>query len=100
MRGHRVAARLGVRRVGVFGEVHGEGAPDLSYGADGRRDTLGCAVSAGTGGRVRWLNAAGLLEGRLPPAPRPSAGPYGSGRVLEPAGRRRRAGSRRSGRAW
>ncbi len=81
-----LAVRLGARRVGVFGEVYGAGVQDLAYGADGRRDTLGYAVfdvSAEIGGRVRWLDAAALLEGRLPLVPRLFSGPYDSERVLE-----------------
>jgi RNA ligase (TIGR02306 family) len=93
VRGHGVAeaaaelaARLGARRVGIFGEVYGAGVQDLAYGADGRRDTLGYAVfdvSAEIDGRVRWLDAAELLDGRLPLVPRLFTGPYDSGRVLE-----------------
>ncbi|MGA4847916.1 RNA ligase (ATP) [Streptomyces sp. G5(2025)] len=93
VQGHGVAAaaaklaeRLGARRVGVFGEVYGEGVQDLSYGADGRRDTLGYAVfdvSAEIDGRVRWLDAAQLLDGELPLVPRLHEGPYDAGRVLE-----------------
>ncbi|CAM5588316.1 RNA ligase (ATP) [Streptomyces pilosus] len=81
-----LAARLGARRVGVFGEVYGAGVQDLAYGADGRRDTLGYAVfdvSAEIDGRVRWLDAAALLEGRLPLVPRLFSGPYDGERVLE-----------------
>ncbi|WP_309060158.1 RNA ligase (ATP) [Streptomyces sp.] len=93
VRGHGVAEvaaelaeRLGARRVGVFGEVYGAGVQDLTYGADGRRDTLGYAVfdvSAEIDGRVRWLDAAELLQGRLPLVPRLFEGPYDSERVLE-----------------
>ncbi|WP_055705334.1 RNA ligase (ATP), partial [Streptomyces puniciscabiei] len=82
----RLAERLGARRVGVFGEVYGAGVQDLSYGADGRRDTLGYAafdVSADVDGSVRWLDAAELLEGELPVVPRLYAGPYDIERVLE-----------------
>ncbi|CAL9594938.1 RNA ligase (ATP) [Streptomyces sp. enrichment culture] len=81
-----LAARLGARRVGVFGEVYGAGVQDLAYGADGRRDTLGYAVfdvSAEIDGRVRWLDAAALLEGRLPLVPQLFSGPYDGERVLE-----------------
>ncbi|MEV6615531.1 RNA ligase (ATP) [Streptomyces sp. NPDC051051] len=82
----RLAGRLGARRVGIFGEVYGAGVQDLTYGADGRRDTLGYAVfdvSAEIGGTVRWLDAAALLEGELPLVPRLFEGPYDSARVLE-----------------
>ncbi|MER6733393.1 RNA ligase (ATP) [Streptomyces puniciscabiei] len=82
----RLAERLGARRIGVFGEVYGAGVQDLSYGADGRRDTLGYAVfdvSAEVDGTVRWLDAAELLEGELPVVPRLYAGPYDIERVLE-----------------
>jgi RNA ligase (TIGR02306 family) len=82
----RLAERLGARRVGIFGEVYGAGVQDLSYGADGRRDTLGYAafdVSADVDGAVRWLDAAEVLEGELPVVPRLYAGPYDIERVLE-----------------
>ncbi|MEV5439163.1 RNA ligase (ATP) [Streptomyces sp. NPDC052682] len=81
----RLAARLGARRVGIFGEVYGAGVQDLTYGADGRRDTLGYAVfdvSAEIDGRVRWLDAAELLERQLPLVPRLYEGPYDIDRVL------------------
>ncbi|QNS08999.1 RNA ligase (ATP) [Streptomyces xanthii] len=82
----RLAGRLGATRVGIFGEVYGEGVQDLSYGADGRRDTLGYAVfdvSAEIGGQVRWLDAEALLAGELPLVPRLFAGPFDLDRVLE-----------------
>ncbi|EST21843.1 RNA ligase (ATP) [Streptomyces roseochromogenus] len=93
VRGHGVAEaaallaeRLGARRVGIFGEVYGAGVQDLSYGADGRRETLGYAafdVSVEVDGAVRWLDAAELLEGELAVVPRLYAGPYAIERVLE-----------------
>ncbi|MFI6036498.1 RNA ligase (ATP) [Streptomyces sp. NPDC051315] len=82
----RVAERLGARRVGIFGEVYGAGVQDLTYGADGRRDTLGYAVfdvSAEIGGAVRWLDAAEVLRGELLLVPRLFEGPYDAARVLE-----------------
>ncbi|MEU3839958.1 RNA ligase (ATP) [Streptomyces sp. NPDC028635] len=83
----RLARRLGARRVGIFGEVYGEGVQDLSYGADGRRDqALGYAVfdvSAEIDGAVRWLDPAGLLDGELPLVPRLYEGPFAIERVLE-----------------
>ncbi|MET9119709.1 RNA ligase (ATP) [Streptomyces sp. NPDC004528] len=84
----RLAERLGARRVGIFGEVYGAGVQDLSYGADGRRESLGYAVfdvSAEIDGEVRWLDAAALLEGELPLVPRLYEGPYAIDRVLETA---------------
>ncbi|MFE7167595.1 RNA ligase (ATP) [Streptomyces sp. NPDC057616] len=81
----RLAGRLGARRVGVFGEVYGAGVQDLTYGADGRRETLGYAVfdvSAEIDGTVRWLDAAELLGGELPLVPRLYEGPYDVERVL------------------
>ena len=81
----RVAARLGARRVGIFGEVYGAGVQDLTYGADGRGDTLGYAVfdvSAEIGGAVRWLDPAEVLDGELPLVPRLFEGPYDGERVL------------------
>ncbi|MEU9991254.1 RNA ligase (ATP) [Streptomyces sp. NPDC048045] len=95
IRGHGVAEaaaklceRLGAHRVGIFGEVFGAGVQDLTYGADGRRETLGYAafdVSAEIDGAVRWLDAAEVLEGELPLVPRLFSGPYDIGRVLEVA---------------
>ncbi|MHA5047607.1 RNA ligase (ATP) [Streptomyces sp. SD15] len=82
----RLAERLGARRVGIFGEVYGAGVQDLSYGADGRRESLGYAVfdvSAEIDGTVRWLDAAALLDGELPLVPRLYEGPYDIDRVLE-----------------
>ncbi|WP_328934610.1 MULTISPECIES: RNA ligase (ATP) [unclassified Streptomyces] len=84
----RLAERLGARRVGIFGEVYGAGVQDLTYGADGRRETLGYAVfdvSAEIDGVVRWLDAAQLLDGELPLVPRLYEGPYDIERVLEVA---------------
>lgn len=84
----RLAERLGARRVGIFGEVYGAGVQDLSYGADGRRETIGYAVfdvSAEIDGEVRWLDAATLLDGELPLVPRLYEGPYEIERVLEVA---------------
>ncbi len=94
----KLAERLGARRVGLFGEVYGEGVQDLSYGADGRRDTLGYAVfdvSAEIDGRVRWLDAAELLDGELPLVPRLYEGPYDADRVLELASGRETVSGRR-----
>ncbi|WP_225822143.1 RNA ligase (ATP) [Streptomyces naphthomycinicus] len=93
VRGHGVAEaaarlceRLGATRVGVFGEVYGAGVQDLTYGADGRRESLGYAVfdvSAEVDGAVRWLDPAEVLEGELPLVPKLFAGPYDIERVLE-----------------
>ncbi|MEU0854700.1 MULTISPECIES: RNA ligase (ATP) [Streptomyces] len=83
----RLAERLGARRIGVFGEVYGAGVQDLTYGADGRRETLGYAVfdvSAEIGGTVRWLDTA-VLDGELPVVPRLYEGPYDIDRVLSVA---------------
>ncbi|GAA2509053.1 RNA ligase (ATP) [Streptomyces longisporus] len=84
----RLAERLGARRVGIFGEVYGAGVQDLTYGADGRRESLGYAVfdvSAEIDGAVRWLDAAELLGGELPLVPRLYEGAYDIERVLEVA---------------
>ncbi|EMF51351.1 MULTISPECIES: RNA ligase (ATP) [Streptomyces] len=87
----RLAERLGARRVGIFGEVYGAGVQDLTYGADGRRVTLGYAVfdvCADIDGRIRWLDPAELselLDGELPLVPRLYEGPYAIDRVLEVA---------------
>ncbi|MCL6671347.1 RNA ligase (ATP) [Streptomyces panaciradicis] len=82
----RLAGRLGARRVGIFGEVYGAGVQDLTYGADGRRESLGYAVfdvCAEIDGAVRWLDATELLDGELPLVPRLYEGPYDVERVLE-----------------
>ncbi|WP_329340977.1 RNA ligase (ATP) [Streptomyces sp. NBC_00663] len=84
----RLAGRLGATRVGIFAEVYGAGVQDLTYGADGRRETLGYAVfdvSAEIDGEVRWLDAAELLDGELPLVPRLFEGPYDIEKVLEVA---------------
>ncbi|MFJ8635337.1 RNA ligase (ATP) [Streptomyces sp. NPDC093568] len=84
----RLAERLGARRVGIFGEVFGAGVQDLTYGADGRRESLGYAafdVSAEIDGQVGWLDAAQVLEGELPLVPRLFEGPFDIERVLEVA---------------
>ncbi|MCM3264068.1 MULTISPECIES: RNA ligase (ATP) [Streptomyces] len=81
----RLTERLGARRVGVFGEVYGDGVQDLTYGADARRDTVGYAVfdiAADIDGTVRWLDPAGLLDGELPLVPRLYEGPYDIHTVL------------------
>ncbi|MFI9173328.1 RNA ligase (ATP) [Streptomyces lincolnensis] len=96
VRGHGVAEaaavladRLGARRVGIFGEVFGAGVQDLTYGADGRRESLGYAVfdvSADIDGTVRWLDPAEVVEllgGQLPLVPAVYEGPYDVSRVLE-----------------
>ncbi|MFH8341389.1 RNA ligase (ATP) [Streptomyces sp. AM6-12] len=83
----RLAGRLGARRVGVFGEVYGAGVQDLTYGADGRRETLGYAVfdvSAEIEGTVRWLDTD-VLDGELPVVPRLYSGPYDIDRVFSVA---------------
>ncbi|MGW7433833.1 RNA ligase (ATP) [Streptomyces sp. NPDC054861] len=83
----RLAARLGARRVGLFGEVYGSGVQDLGYGADARSQGLGYAVfdvSAEIDGEVRWLDPAAVLEpGELPLVPRLYEGPYDLDTVLE-----------------
>lgn len=81
----RLAERLGARRIGIFAEVYGAGVQDLTYGADGRRESLGYAafdISAEIDGTVRWLDAAELLAGQLPLVPRLYEGPYDTERVL------------------
>ncbi|GAA2747813.1 MULTISPECIES: RNA ligase (ATP) [Kitasatospora] len=82
----RLAERLGASRIGVFGEVFGEGVQDLAYGASARADRLGYAVfdvSAEIDGQVVWLDAADLLDGELPLVPRLWSGPYDERTVLE-----------------
>ncbi|GAA2648606.1 RNA ligase (ATP) [Streptomyces lunalinharesii] len=95
VRGHhlpRVAAELagelGASRVGIYGEVYGDGVQDLGYGTDGRRDVPGYAafdLAVEVGGAVRWLDPQELdrvLAGRLPVVPTLFSGPYGARRVM------------------
>ena len=81
-----LAKRFGAARVGVFGEVFGQGVQDLGYGAQGRAELPGYAVFdivlADASGAVRWLDAeesadvlAGL-ETALPVVPTLYRGPY------------------------
>ena len=49
----RLTERLGARRVGVFGEVYGDGVQDLTYGADP-------VLAARLGLQRQWLHAVGL----------------------------------------
>ncbi|MFE2870480.1 RNA ligase (ATP) [Embleya sp. NPDC059259] len=70
-----LAARFGAARVGVFGEVFGQGVQDLAYGAQGRSELPGYAVfdvafadAAGVVRRVDAEQLADLLAG-LPVAP-------------------------------
>lgn len=83
-----LAERLGARRIGIYGEVFGAGVQDLTYGADGRRDTIGYAafdVCADIDGALRWLDPATVLGGELPLAPRLYEGPYDTDVVLATA---------------
>lgn len=82
----RLAAIFGAERVGVFGEVFGQGVQDLGYGADAGAEQPGYAVFdvsfADHGGTVRWVDAgelAGVLGGlsvHLPSVPVLYRGPY------------------------
>ncbi|MDI2130803.1 RNA ligase (ATP) [Yinghuangia seranimata] len=91
--GHRVpeaaaklAAIFGAERVGVFGEVYGQGVQDLGYGAKATAELPGYAVFdvsfSDASGAVRWVDAAelaGVLAGlsvRLPVVPTLYEGPY------------------------
>ncbi|GAA2135151.1 RNA ligase (ATP) [Kitasatospora kazusensis] len=82
----RLAERLGASRVGIFGEVFGEGVQDLGYGESARTELPGYAVfdvSAVIDGRLHWLDAAELLTGELPLVPRLWSGPFDQQTVLE-----------------
>ncbi|MFI6152697.1 RNA ligase (ATP) [Kitasatospora sp. NPDC051170] len=81
----RLAERLGAERVGIFGEVFGEGVQDLTYGATARAGLPGYAafdVSAVIDGRLTWLDAAELLDGQLPLVPELWRGPFDRETVL------------------
>jgi RNA ligase (TIGR02306 family) len=81
----RLAERLGAERVGIFGEVFGEGVQDLGYGSSARTELPGYAVfdvSALIDGQLRWLPAAELLAGELPLVPEVWRGPFDPEAVL------------------
>ncbi|WEB43171.1 RNA ligase (ATP) [Streptomyces yunnanensis] len=84
-----LAGELGASRVGIFGEVYGDGVQDLGYGTDGRRGVPGYAVfdiAVADGDGVRWLDPQELtrvLDGRLPVVPTLFSGPYEAQRVRE-----------------
>ncbi|MFE4354967.1 RNA ligase (ATP) [Kitasatospora sp. NPDC056800] len=81
----RLAERLGAERVGIFGEVFGEGVQDLGYGASARTERPGYAafdVSAVVDGQLNWLSAAELLDGELPLVPELWRGPFDPETVL------------------
>ncbi|MFI6980837.1 RNA ligase (ATP) [Embleya sp. NPDC050154] len=87
-----LAARYGAARVGVFGEVFGQGVQDLGYGAQGRSELPGFAVFdvalADAGGAVRRVDAERLaellggLQTVLPMVPTLYAGPYDEAALL------------------
>ncbi|MGW3074162.1 RNA ligase (ATP) [Kitasatospora sp. NPDC001132] len=81
----RLAERLGAERVGIFGEVFGEGVQDLGYGASARSERPGYAafdVSALIDGQLNWLSSVELLDGELPLAPELWRGPFDPETVL------------------
>ncbi|MGA5817414.1 RNA ligase (ATP) [Kitasatospora sp. NPDC094028] len=81
----RLAERLGAERIGIFGEVFGEGVQDLTYGASARTELPGYAafdVSALIDGQLTWLPAAELLDGELPLVPELWRGPFDRETVL------------------
>lgn len=81
----RLAERLGAERVGIFGEVFGEGVQDLGYGASARTERPGYAVfdvSALIDGQLNWLSAVELLDGELPLVPELWRGPFDPATVL------------------
>ncbi|MFI1585180.1 RNA ligase (ATP) [Embleya sp. NPDC020630] len=86
------AARFGAARVGVFGEVYGQGVQDLGYGAQGRSELPGSAVFdialADESGAVRHVDAEELadlladLTAAPPVVPTLYAGPYDEAELL------------------
>lgn len=78
-----IAERLGVRRLGIFGEVYGAGVQDLTYGIVSR-NTPGYAVFdmavTDTQGRVVWLDQFAVRtlceDTGLPMVPQLFCGPY------------------------
>ncbi|MFJ5800238.1 RNA ligase (ATP) [Streptomyces decoyicus] len=85
----KIAGELGASRIGVYGEVYGDGVQDLGYGADSRRGEPAYAVfdiAVDIGGQLRWLDPQELtavLDGRLPVVPTLYSGPYEAGLVME-----------------
>ncbi|MBB5872347.1 RNA ligase (TIGR02306 family) [Allocatelliglobosispora scoriae] len=81
-----LASSLGATRIGVFGEVYGQGVQDLAYGADASRSEPGYAafdIAAEIDGEVRWLSPDGT---GLPSAPVLYTGPYDEALLIELAG--------------
>ncbi len=81
-----LAERLAADRIGIYGEVYGNGVQDLGYGSDARGGLLGYAVfdvCADIGGQPRWLDPAELLDGEVPLVPRLFDGPFDLETVLE-----------------
>jgi RNA ligase (TIGR02306 family) len=81
-----LAAHLGAARVGIYGEVYGQGVQDLGYGTDARRGLPGYAafdVCADIGGQLRWLDPADLPTDGLPLVPRLFRGPFDLAAVLD-----------------
>lgn len=84
-----IAAELGAARVGVYGEVYGDGVQDLGYGADCRRGEPAYAVfdvAVEIDGQLRWLAPRELTEvlnGKLPLVPTLHSGPYDARHVME-----------------
>jgi RNA ligase (TIGR02306 family) len=86
----RIGELLGTGRVGVFGEVFGQGVQDLAYGASGKGERPGYAVfdvATEVDGMVRWLDPGELAEVlakmELPAVPRLYEGPYDEAALME-----------------
>jgi RNA ligase (TIGR02306 family) len=78
-----IAERLGVRRLGLFGEVYGAGVQDLTYGVASRNEPGYAAFDAAVvdeSGRTAWLDQATLrslcAEVGIAVMPEIYAGPY------------------------
>ena len=87
-----LARRFGARRVGVFGEVFGDGVQDLKYGETARGERPGYAVfdvALDVDGERVWVDAADLRalldEVGLPAVPVLHQGPYDEETLLEAA---------------
>jgi RNA ligase (TIGR02306 family) len=87
----RIGELLGVDRVGVFGEVFGQGVQDLHYGTSARGALPGYAIfdvaAASSDGEVRWLDPDELIDllrkVELPEVPRLYTGPYDESALME-----------------
>lgn len=81
-----LAASLGASRIGIFGEVYGQGIQDLGYGQKGSIGYAVFDVRVEEDGQVYWVSHAdlpGLLKDKLPSVPQLYRGPYDEAKLIE-----------------